>query len=204
MDSAMCTSRTVRDGWRVLRFYKTIGHGAKCYKKVRNAIFDWDFEADNGKKLVGIVSAKKQQYLWRQIHSEPTEVRAQSFSKWFISPRKTLMATFSEIRFPKPIKSIFVVNPVHVAYQIIDSKQIPDCMYSCTSYATLSGHLLTGEERVSVIWRKCSGGKVVVEILSFSRPGPSIGGKIVWPLVGQMQRSFFLEEIKHLERIGKS
>lgn len=182
-DTAIYTCSTTQGGWRVLKFYKTVGHGAKCYKRVRNAIFDWDFEADNGKKLVGIMSASKQQY--HETH-------------------KTLLATFAEIRFPKPIKSIFVVNPVHVTHEIIDSKQIPKCIYSSTSYATLSGHLLSGEERVSVIWRKYSGGEVVVEIVSFSRPAPSVSGKLVWPVIGRMQRNFFLEEMKHLDRIGKS
>mmetsp|Transcript_27130 Transcript_27130/g.54813 ORF Transcript_27130/g.54813 Transcript_27130/m.54813 type:complete len:267 (-) Transcript_27130:1530-2330(-) len=198
-DTAIYTCSTALGGWRVLKFYKTVGHGAKCYKRVKNAIFDWDFEADNGKKLVGIMSASKQQYHETQIDSQTA-----TSSKWFFQPHKTLLATFAEIRFPKPIKSILVVNPVHVAHEIIDSKQIPKCMYSSTSYATLSGHLLSGEERVSVIWRKYSGGEVVVEILSISRPAPSVGGKLVWPLIGRMQRNFFLEEMKHLDRIGKS
>ncbi|KAL7533823.1 hypothetical protein ACHAXR_005462 [Thalassiosira sp. AJA248-18] len=113
----------------------------------------------------------------------------------FTNPRRSLLATFTEICLPSPLKSIFVVNPVHVAYEVKDGR------YSSTAYATLSGHLLAGEERVTV--RKGMGGEVEVEIVSFSRSSSSIGGKIIWPLIGRMQKQFFLSEMDHLYEVGQ-
>ena len=74
---------------------------------------------------------------------------------------KGLLATFTEIQFPK---SLFVANPVHVVHERKDVKYNENCIFSSTAYATLRGHLLSGEERVTVFWR--NGREVDVEILS--------------------------------------
>ena len=80
---------------------------------------------------------------------------------------RSLMATFTEVRLPRPFKSFFVVNPVHVVKEMKDTKRQKDkCVVSSTSYATLEGHLLAGEEKVSVIWRRGLNHAVDVEILS--------------------------------------
>ena len=79
---------------------------------------------------------------------------------------KNLLATFTELRFPKPLKSIFVVNPVHVVYEVMDAPGDRNSLFSSAAYATLSGHL-AGEERVTV--RKGAKDEVEVEIVFFSR-----------------------------------
>ena len=50
--------------------------------------------------------------------------------------------------------SLYAINPVAVVYDMVD-EAVPSTgdIYTCTAYGTLKGHLLTGEERVTVIWR---------------------------------------------------
>ena len=175
----ICTGKTC-DGWRVLQFHERVGSGKSCYKRVKNAILDWDFVAYKGKKSMGIVSAAMEQ-------------------KANI-PRRNLLATFTELYLPKPLKSLFVVNPVHVVYEVKDNKHKNKCKCSSTAYATMTGHLLSGEERVTV--RIGKEDEVDVEILSFSRSAPSFGGKVIWPLIGGMQREFFLAELNHLANVA--
>lgn len=74
-------------------------------------------------------------------------------------------------------------------------------MFTATSYATGHGHWIRGEERVSVLHR-IESDLVDVEILSVSKPGRSIMGYIVWPLIGRMQKRFFLEQINHFQAIA--
>lgn len=188
--------KTNLNGWRVLRFRLRVGYGKSCYTKVQNAILDWDFEAKKGAKSMGILSAA--------TATKKTTIMASShdLGPGFTVPRKSLLASFTEICLPKPLKSIFVVNPVHVAYEVKD-EQLQNNVFSSTAYATLSGHLLSGEERVTVVWRKGMSDEVDVEIVSFSRASPSIGGKIIWPMIGAMQKQFFISEMKHLDRVAK-
>lgn len=77
----------------------------------------------------------------------------------------------------------------------------PETTYSSTAYATLKGHLLRGEERVTVAMRDDTG-FVDVEILSYSRPAGSIQAKFVWPLIGSMQDTFFQNQMNFLEQIA--
>jgi uncharacterized protein (UPF0548 family) len=99
---------------------------------------------------------------------------------------------------PDRLKSrLYAINPVMVVYDIVDQRA-KDCTFTSTAYATLKGHWLSGEERVSVALRDGSL-DVDVEILSISRAGPSLWGKALWPLVGNLQHTFFQEQLKHLE-----
>ena len=191
--TTICSNKTI-DGWRVLRFYKRVGQGKDCYARVQNAVFNWDFEAH----YVGIVSAKTQKEGDLDISLNNKEDNTADCT----APRRSLLATFTEICLPKPLKSFFVVNPVHVVYEVKDERH-PKFVYSSTAYATMSGHLLSGEERVTVVWRNRDGGEVDVEIVSFSRSAPSLVGKIIWPLIGRMQTRFFLSELDHLDNVAK-
>ena len=136
---------------------------------------------------------------------------------------------------PLALPSIYVLNPVAVIYDIVD--QIShgaggDNTFTSTAYCTLKGHLLSGEERVSVILRhgdtsheayrhpngdgECNsngrgnsngngngnGGCVDVEILSYSRPAPTLLGKLVWPFIGSKQDEFFRRELEALENVA--
>ena len=84
------------------------------------------------------------------------------------------------------------------------------CLYTSTAFATCRGHWLAGEERVTVALRDddCNqperGAPVDVEILSLSRPAPSLVGKIAWPLIGRMQNTFFVQQLNALEKVATS
>ena len=157
-------------------------------KRVQEAVFNWDFTSHVGKKSMGIIS---------------TAIDCKRSTN---KTRKGLLATFTEIYLPKPLKSVFVVNPVHIVYDVTDHQKSTTkgkCIYSSSAYATLSGHLLSGEERVSVVWNR-NKDEVYVEILSFSRASPSPVGKLIWPLIGGMQKNFFLAELDHLDKVAKT
>lgn len=138
------------DGWRVLKFCRRVGAGGKCYKKLRHEVLDWEFESRVGNRLMGIIPA--------------AAPRSISTTKSTSATRS--LATFTEVRLP--FRSLFVVNPVHVIQETKNAQDVRNrCVISSASYATMQGHLLSGEERVTAIWRKGSiGNEVDVEILS--------------------------------------
>jgi uncharacterized protein (UPF0548 family) len=70
-------------------------------------------------------------------------------------------------------------------------------VFTSTAYATLRGHLLIGEERVTVVLRP--NGKVDVEILSYSKPSSSPLGHLVFPIIGGMQHKFFINELEYIK-----
>ena len=189
-DATIVRSSTTIDGWRVLRYRKRVGTGKRCYRRVQHAMLDWDFEACEGNRCTGILSTETPKMMVDDGCNEATP------KSRFLDTRRHLLATFAGIIFPKPLKPLFVINPVHVVYDVKNSRR------SSTAYATLTGHLLAGEERVTVLID--GGDAVVVEILSFSRPAPTLKGKFIWPLIGRMHERFFLAEIHHLEKIAKS
>jgi hypothetical protein len=83
-----------------------------------------------------------------------------------------------------------------VVYDVVDQRGI-GTTFTSTAYATMKGHWLSGEERVTVALRDGSQ-DVDVEILSISRAGPSLWGRTVWPFVGKEQSTFFQEHLQHL------
>lgn len=187
-NNIVCNCINNYKGWRILQFHKRVGSGKECYRQLQNAIYNWNFESckEEGRKSVGILAPNKS-----------VRLAASPFTSTII-PRRGLLATFSQI----PFIGSYVVNPIHVIYDITDDcKLIPNCLVSSSSYATLQGHLLAGEERVSVILR--DNNDVDVEIMSFSRSAPSLNGRIVWPFIGSMQTQFFLKEMEHLMRVAK-
>ncbi len=70
-------------------------------------------------------------------------------------------------------------------------------LFTSTAYATLRGHLLIGEERVTVVLRP--NGNVDVEILSYSKPSSSPLGHLVFPIIGGMQHEFFTNELEYIK-----
>jgi uncharacterized protein (UPF0548 family) len=140
-----------------------------------------------------------------------------------------------KVSFPIPFvpRAFYAVNPVAVVYDIVDERVPTDGsggMYTSSAYATLKGHLLSGEERVTVIMRgddrvdigsilpatsgkvheimshdhasRSNGGWVDVEIVSYSKAAPSLLGRIVWPFVGKKQDLFFISELDALEQVA--
>ena len=99
---------------------------------------------------------------------------------------------------------MWVVNPVRESYAVDVNKAVPNDpewkrlpsgrRYACAAYTTLGRHLLAGEERLSVVDR---GDCVVVDILSVSR-GRGFG-RLIYPLIGPMQRRFFRAQLDLVE-----
>ena len=99
----------------------------------------------------------------------------------------------------------WVVNPVRESYAVDVNSKAPDNdpawkrlpsgrRYACAAYTTLGRHLLAGEERLSVV--DC-GDSIVVDILSVSR-GRGFG-RLIYPLIGPMQRRFFRAQLDLVE-----
>jgi hypothetical protein len=65
----------------------------------------------------------------------------------------------------------------------------------------MKGHLLRGEERVTVALRDHDQ-SVDVEVLSVSRPASTMFSRALWPLVGKKQNSFFEMQMGFLRGIA--
>ena len=98
--------------------------------------------------------------------------------------------------------TFFAVSPVAGVYDIVDGWSDNNDLFTSTSYATVGRHLLCGEERVTAILRNDK--KVDLEVLSYSRPAPSLVGKIVWPFIGRMQNQFFESQMKAIRLVASS
>lgn len=217
------------DDWRVLVYRKRVGKGRSCYERVRDAALDWEFEsADGVMGLLEVPATCPKGLLKRQLKQQQKKQQKdlpalyRSSSRYTVRPADMdeLMDASSSAVYrslgsssrrlvsyssktlagllPKRLrKKLYAVNPVMVVYDVVDQRA-RDCTFTSTAYATLKGHWLSGEERVSVALRDGSQ-DVDVEIFSISRAGPSLWGKVVWPMVGKMQQVFFKEHLKHLE-----
>ena len=154
-----------------------------------------------------------------------THTRTSTHSNLIMNNAQKKLATFTQFqlpslglglgrRFPGRLPSLYAVNPVAVVYDVVDENELNGDLFSSTAYATLQGHLLSGEERVSVILRGDVGvgigsgsgvntdedaNAVDIEIVSFSKPAPSLLGKLVWPFVTKKQDDFFKSELDALE-----
>jgi uncharacterized protein (UPF0548 family) len=87
---------------------------------------------------------------------------------------------------------------VQVVYDLVDQRG-PGTTYTSTAYATCLGHWIRGEERVTVK-RNDADDSVEVEILSYSKAADSVMGKLVWPVIGDMQTQFFIQQLETLHR----
>jgi uncharacterized protein (UPF0548 family) len=213
-----------KTSWRVLRYRRRVGRGSACYQRVRDAALQWEFsspEQDKGMLQVtpsteSITSNHNQQnrrnrrgYTVLPL-SELDDIYAPSTSdqimKIWSGPGRRLV-TFTRSALPLPARfqwmlpCLYAINPVAVVYDLVD-KRGPATTYSSTAYATCKGHLLRGEERVTVALR--DSGHVDVEIISFSKPAASVKGRLVWPVIGGMQQTFFEQEMSSLERVAKT
>ena len=229
--------RNPSDSWRILVWRATVGTGRECYEKVRDAALDWEFISADGsmgvmqiplspprgtarddpaplrRKTAGsappmpkpYVPSVSSRYSIRPVDmpiASSSELSS-SFHRMGVSPSRRLVTFTSSFR-----RKIWNVNPVMVHYDVVDVRS-PGSLYTATSYGTLKGHWLSGEERVTVRWcdRDAHGqGQVDVEILSASRAGPSLLGKVFWrfPFLQRKQKEFFEEQLKHLQKVAKS
>jgi uncharacterized protein (UPF0548 family) len=90
-----------------------------------------------------------------------------------------------------------VVNPVRVLYNLVDQRG-PGTTYTSTAYATLQGHWLRGEERVTVVLR--DNGHVEAQIVSYSKPHHLLLKLL--PYYGRLQRDFLGSQLQHLQQVA--
>jgi hypothetical protein len=152
-------------------------------------------EADNNSKnanqMFGRQTSSRVQSLWygphrqgsRRLVTYTTTGGGSSSRPWFL-----------------PRIALYTLNPVMVVYDLLDQRG-PGTTYTSTAYATLQGHLLRGEERVTVALRDDSD-FVDVEILSYSKPAKGWRAKLVWPTIGNLQSSFFEHQLEYLEQVA--
>jgi uncharacterized protein (UPF0548 family) len=89
---------------------------------------------------------------------------------------------------PHPrLRLFWVLNPCRVVCRV-DGRR-----YASVGYATLDGHLIAGEERMTV--RRGPSGDVTFEVLSLSR-GAGPVGKLLFFALGRTQDRFFQEQCR--------
>lgn len=202
-------------GWRRIRLSRRVGWGFDCYTAVRDAALEWEFCNDK----VGIVQVHT-----KQAHAEQYYQRRDSYGtgydivhnmsfgdgnlygpsgdnamKIWTGPGGRRLATFTKVFKSKWLPRIYCVSPVTVVYDLVDQRG-PSTTYSSTAYATCKGHWLRGEERLTVAHR--DDGNVDVELVSFSKHGNSLWGRMVWPFIGPLQGRFFESQMDALQAVA--
>ena len=200
--------------WRVLRFRQTVGVGLGCYQACRDAALQWEFDgASKGMVLVTEPSLPQDDALrshsivrrrnWSNSNNDSSVLPCSAHQSspvqqiWWGPGRRLVTYTSLGLRW---LPKLYTVSPVTVIYDLVDQRG-QATTYTSTAYATGKRHWLCGEERVTVCYRD-SNHVVDVEILSYSKPSDSITGRLVWPLIGGMQRAFFQQQMKSLERVA--
>jgi uncharacterized protein (UPF0548 family) len=203
---------TVMDkSWRMIRYRRTLGVGTAIYDAVRDACLDWEF-ASKGKGIVQLKVTSEPRELQRREHRGGYEVvhtRILGDGDMMCTPdscrqlgagRRLVTYTEASLKL-KWLPRLCVVNPVMVVYDLVDQRAA-GTTFTSTAYATMKGHWLSGEERMTVAHRDGTG-NVDLEILSYSRPAPSLVGRLVWPFIGPFQTKFFESQMEQLERVAK-
>lgn len=129
--------------WRVLTYRKRVGTGVDCYKRVRDAALDWEFQTEDG--MMGLLSvptslpnyqpkktSQQQQRKLPQIHVargrytvapiDEDEIEEESipFHRSIGSSRR--LVSFSASRLFPFLPKIYAVNPVMVVYDLVDQR----------------------------------------------------------------------------------
>ncbi|KAL7556207.1 hypothetical protein ACA910_017366 [Epithemia clementina (nom. ined.)] len=176
-----------------------------------------------------------------QQRKKPRRLDPECYNPKTASRRHRRFVTYTRYG-PFPGICIYAVNPVATVYHVEDKdsqflhrrssddrksdKNFPNSKknnhhdgqrevlhFSSIAFATLKGHWLCGEERVTVILRNNRINKskfttgadspaaaVDVEILSLSKASDTVWVKLVWPFIGRLQNSFFVQQLQALER----
>jgi uncharacterized protein (UPF0548 family) len=208
-----------KDDWRILVYRKRVGRGKECYQQVRDAALDWEFQSADGSMGMMEVPVSSPQHRLKQPRTIPASSRysvqpiiddddlgsyssSSSLYRSLGSRRLVSFSSKSLTGFLPPClqRRIYAINPVMVVYDVVD-QHAQQTLFTSTAYSTLKGHFIRGEERVTVALRDGSQ-DVEVEILSISRAGPSLFGKMLWPFLGTMQNRFFQRQLEHLSESG--
>jgi uncharacterized protein (UPF0548 family) len=203
-----------KNEWRVLTYRRRVGTGDDCYQRVKNAALDWEFgDEDLGMINVPATAAtsatshtpgQQQRYSAHSLLAESSHQQLWSgpggrrFVTYSGSGSSSASSSTTKFKFRVPIPRIYAINQVCVIYDLVDQRA-PSTTYTSTAYATMKGHLLSGEERVTVALRDGTQA-VEVEIVSVSKPGPSLPSKLLWPFIGKMQQTFFERQMESLEQ----
>ncbi len=203
-------------GWRRIRLSRRVGWGLGCYNTVRDAALEWEFCNDN----VGIVQVHPQQARAEQYYQRRDSygtgydiVHNMSFGdgnlygpsgenamKIWSGPGGRRLATYTQVFKSKWLPRIYCVSPVTVVYDLVDQRG-PSTTYSSTAYATCKGHWMRGEERLTVAHR--DDGNVDVELVSYSKHGNSLWGRMIWPFIRPLQGHFFESQMDALQAVAE-
>ena len=236
-------------GWRVCRYrHSLVDCSDKAYRAAQRALIDWEFMAsdiqsglpqqgivrvqnnhnhDNGNTSAQFIPSKHGHQLVtytrlfppksKQYHTRPQSQSQEPQNPDVTTNRQRRLGVLSRM-WPR---HLYCVNPVQVAYTVLDQAGTNGCTFTSSAFATLQGHWLAGEERVTVIMRPMTTStqtsssttfmsqrlsletvQVDIEILSFSKPGTR-WMRLVWPLLGNMQASFFQAQLAALANVAR-
>ena len=151
---------------RILRYRRKVGYGDKCYLKLRDAALQWE-HLHKGSSWAAIkcqISNRNKKFLQTNPDYDnhavedpyaalPSDISGNVMQIWS-DPGQRKLVTMARVggKFP-----IWNLNPCAVMYDLVDCKE-KDMTYTSTAYSTLQGHLLAGEERVTVAIR--DGGRI--------------------------------------------
>lgn len=146
--------------YRIIRYKKIIGKGDKTYQILKNAILQWSptlplssSSTKNGNNInwAGIQMLKSNKHILKEdINTNYEGLSNTNIMEIWNTNRQRRLVTFSRVFGSR----LWCMNPCLVIYDLLDEKQINnddfDCTFTSTAYATLKGHFLCGEERVTV------------------------------------------------------
>jgi uncharacterized protein (UPF0548 family) len=199
--------------WRVKTYRQKVGTGVDCYKHVRDAALDWEFRDGDNMGILPVTAPDRPnmspsnerhiingRYTVTPSNSEKERGEMNEFPMHQCIGAARRYVSFASRRVLPFLPKIYSVNPVMSVFDVVDSRA-PATTFSSTAYATMRGHFLRGEERVTVALRD-GNEDVEVEIVSVSRAAPTLVGRVLWPFIGNMQSTFFELQMEHLRKIG--
>lgn len=148
-----------KEEWRILVYRKSVGRGKKCYRRVRDAALDWEFQSADGS--MGMMEIPRYQSRNDMIKSAKRPHTFSAPSRYSVQPindesdlgsysassslyrrlgsrRLVSFSSQSITRFLPPSlqQRIYAINPVMVVYDIIDQRA-PQTLFTSTAYSTL-------------------------------------------------------------------
>ena len=196
--------------WRVKTYRQRVGTGVDCYNRVRDAALDWEFHVGDDLGIIPVTTPpaslptnehninRGRYSVTPSTEEEDEDMNEYPMHQCIGAARRYV--SFTSRRVLPFLPKIYSVNPVMSVFDVVDQRA-QATTFTSTAYATMRGHLLQGEERVTVALRD-GNEDVEVEIVSVSRAAPSLGGRSIWPFIGKMQATFFELQMEHLRRIG--
>lgn len=146
--------------FRLLKESIVIGHGPKDFERASKLMFSFDM------------------------------VNAMPWANVVTGTKKSEMAVGTVLcTLIKCFNSVWTLNPVRVCHISRSSKKLERVKrIDQIAYSTISGHLISGEERFRVTLE--NNDDVVFEIFSFTK-GAGVLGTLSMPLIRPIQRAFF-------------